>query len=96
MCSAGLVFNAKEDVKACDYPRNVPDCVDPNLGTGIDRECEGVTDGAFLRHPATCQKYRRCVHGRLVDMECPAELVFNTRQNVCDYVYNVPECKKSR
>jgi len=91
-CSSGLVFNAKEDVIACDYPRNVPECVDAEIGTGIDRECEGVEDGEFLRNPADCHKYRRCVDGRLVEQDCPEGLVFNKQLDVCDYEHNVPEC----
>jgi len=92
-CSLGLVFNGRENVTACDYPRNVPECVFEELGTGsIDPDCEGLGDGAFLRNLSDCHKYRRCVDGHVVEHDCPDGLVFNNRLDVCDYLHEVPEC----
>lgn len=55
-------------------------------------ECNGKENGAFLRVPSDCNRFQRCVFGRLYDFNCPSTTVFNIKLSACDWVDNVAEC----
>lgn len=51
-------------------------------------------DGHISYHPdkADCKMYYMCEGERKHHMPCPANLVFNPDQNVCDWPENVEGC----
>ncbi|XP_057364708.1 acidic mammalian chitinase-like [Daphnia carinata] len=51
-----------------------------------------TTEGAYYADPANCNKYYRCVNGKIVAMYCSPGLVFNPSIDQCDWPYNVPGC----
>nr|CAH0111505.1 unnamed protein product [Daphnia galeata] len=51
-----------------------------------------TSNGQYFADPADCNKYYRCVNGEVVTLYCETGLVFNSKDNVCDWPYNVPGC----
>ena len=51
-------------------------------------------DGHISYHPdkADCTRYYMCEGERKHHMPCPANLVFNPNENVCDWPENVEGC----
>jgi hypothetical protein len=93
-CAAGLVFNPHQGINGCDYPSQVPECNFVSVSSDLTQspECNGKENGAFLRVPSDCNRFQRCVFGRLYDFNCPSTTVFNVKLSACDWVDNVAEC----
>ena len=51
---------------------------------GID-DC---SDGDWIAHEYDCQKYYRCVHGKLVEQTCGPGRFFNISINNCNYEHS--------
>lgn len=53
-------------------------------------------DGHISYHPdkADCRHYYMCEGERKHHMPCPANLVFNPSENVCDWPENVESCQQ--
>ena len=52
----------------------------------------GCSYTQLKRDPNDCNKFYQCSNGYEYPFECPATLVFNDKVQVCDWLYNVPEC----
>ncbi|XP_078051417.1 uncharacterized protein LOC144477562 [Augochlora pura] len=52
------------------------------------------TGSGNLPHENDCTLYYHCDNGQYVVYACGVGLVFNPRLRVCDYIKNVPECRK--
>ncbi len=49
-------------------------------------------DGLF-RHPYDCTQFYECYRDRFIERTCSEPLVFNTDIEMCDHIFNVPECE---
>ncbi|XP_077267025.1 uncharacterized protein LOC143900014 isoform X4 [Temnothorax americanus] len=47
----------------------------------------------LLPHPETCKKFLQCANGATYVMDCGPGTAFNPITTVCDWPYNVPNCK---
>lgn len=47
----------------------------------------------LLPHPETCKKFLQCANGVTYIMDCGPGTAFNPITAVCDWPYNVPNCK---
>lgn len=54
--------------------------------------CRGQPDGKFFPVMGDCSRYYSCVGGSPYEYQCPTPLLFNRKQNLCDYPENVKEC----
>ncbi len=65
-----------------------------NFPTANEVTCE-EEDGHISYHPdkMDCSHYYMCEGERKHHMPCPANLVFNPNENVCDWPENVESCQ---
>lgn len=47
----------------------------------------------LLPHPETCKKFLQCANGVTYITDCGPGTAFNPITAVCDWPYNVPNCK---
>ncbi|KAG7300326.1 hypothetical protein JYU34_015915 [Plutella xylostella] len=51
-------------------------------------ESDPWTEDLLLPHP-DCSKFYKCAYGEPVEQDCPAGLLYNQKQQYCDYPENV-------
>ncbi|KAH3890724.1 uncharacterized protein LOC127867294 [Dreissena polymorpha] len=82
-CEGETAYN--QETKQCQRKWDVP----PPCGTY--RECSDLKDGFYPDMETNCHSYYICVGGAFLGHSlCPAGLVYNRYQGVCDYNYNAP------
>ena len=73
----------------CFYSLNLLPCVNTQINNGCS-----YTE--LKRDPNDCNKFFQCSNGYEYPFKCPATLVFNDKEQVCDWLYHVPECTTSK
>ncbi|CAG5113111.1 Oidioi.mRNA.OKI2018_I69.chr2.g7252.t1.cds [Oikopleura dioica] len=94
-CPVTLLFNQEKGY--CDWPDNV-DCGSLKTPKPIIPDPADYTEDASCpdgvsKNEADCFGFNSCVGNLKWEMKCPANLMFNTLENVCDYKANV--CAKN-
>ena len=96
-CPDGLVFNP--DLLVCDWPYNVPTCMDADVDSPFDGECvdengKPLSTDPFEK-PGDCSNFYQCGAGILYTMPCAPGTAFNPEIGVCDWPYNVEGCNEA-
>lgn len=99
-CPGNLLFNSKKNI--CDWPTNV-DCGDKIKSNDTDIENEKRTDdtrsadircssensdGILIVHDS-CNKFYKCINGKLIETKCPGMLLYNPKTENCDWPTHV-------
>ncbi|KAK3592502.1 hypothetical protein CHS0354_026623, partial [Potamilus streckersoni] len=50
------------------------------------------TNDDVIFSESECHKFYKCLHGNWIVQDCPAGLVWNDVEKICDWVENVPRC----
>ncbi|UYV74525.1 Cpap3-d2 [Cordylochernes scorpioides] len=79
-CPFSLLYN--DDIHACDWPDNVPECQQHPL-------CRGIPNGR-LAIANSCVRYWQCLGGYPQLHRCASGLAFNPESLHCDWDTNVP------
>ncbi|XP_072388783.1 probable chitinase 10 isoform X1 [Diabrotica undecimpunctata] len=82
-CQSDLYWN--KELRSCDIQDNV-DC--SNIIPFPHPDC---TDGSttFYIYPYNCKKFYECFESELYILECPDDLLWNNKDQVCDDSFNV-------
>ncbi|CAH1793388.1 unnamed protein product [Owenia fusiformis] len=91
-CGPEFVFDPR--IQTCSYPSTVEGCAPETSISDQDGSQDQFickTDGYFA-NPDDCNRFYRCVSGRVYQLSCTNGLFFNERSNSCDYPRNV-DCK---